>query len=417
MLQIDHIYEFFYNVLFNKNCEIHCLPSGVPKLGPVDTADIIVFTPAEIVTRKMLCYDQEPILPNMVNKYIEVFQRLEQYDLEELKVLDNTPKSVHLDNLANPNRVYKTPGIVAVSEHSEQVNLLVKKYNLKLLYYFFHGFAALDWYRGYYALNCNKLIVKQYNYDFITFNRLITEDRSYRIYFVSQLAKHNLIDKGLISFGVADHKQDWRDELERNTMTKLSQHARQEIWNVLPNMPNRLYIDGDNIPGAASTTIARSNSFTLQNKESSKDAFWHIVTETVFYYDKLHLTEKIFKPIVSKQPFMLLAAPGNLEYLRSYGFKTFGNVIDESYDTIQDPDARVDAVVAQMKWYSELSDSDKLDVMKKLEPIIEYNFHHFYGKFKEIIVDELITNCENLFTEIDYQHDVDFDLIKKILLN
>jgi len=112
-----------------------------------------------------------------------------------------------------------------------------------------------------------------------------------------------------------------------------------------------------------------------------------------------------------------LAAPGNLEYLRSYGFKTFGNVIDESYDTIQDPDARVDAVVAQMKWYSELSDQDKLDVMKKLEPIIEYNFHHFYGKFKEIIVDELITNCENLFTEIDYQHDVDFDLIKKILLN
>jgi hypothetical protein len=114
---------------------------------------------------------------------------------------------------------------------------------------------------------------------------------------------------------------------------------------------------------------------------------------------------------------MLLAAPGNLAYLRSYGFKTFDSVIDESYDTIKDNDERIRAVVAQMKWYSELSDQDKLDVMKKLEPIIEYNFHHFYGEFKNIIVNELVTNCENLFTEFDYQHDVDFDLIKKILLN
>ena len=416
MLQIDHIYEFFYNVLFNKNCEIHCLPSGVPKLGTVDTADITVFTPAEMVTKKMLCYDQEPILPNMINKYVEIFQRLEQYDLEELKVLDNTPESVHLDNLANPNRVYKTPGIVAVSEHSEQVDLLVKKYNLKLLYYFFHGFAALDWYRGYYALNCNKSIVKQYNYDFITFNRLITEDRSYRIYFVSQLAKHDLIDKGLVSFGVADNVQHWRDELERNTMSKLSQHARQEIWNVLPDLPDRLYIDGDNIPGAASTTIARSNSFTSQNKESSKDAFWHIVTETVFYYDKLHLTEKIFKPIVSKQPFMLLAAPGNLEYLRRYGFKTFDGIIDESYDLIQDDDARIDAVVKQMKWYCNLSQEEKSRVIERLAPIVEYNFQHFYGKFKEIITDELLENTKTLFKEIEYDDSqIDYATLRKLL--
>ena len=37
----------------------------------------------------------------------------------------------------------------------------------------------------------------------------------------------------------------------------------------------------------------------------------------------MHLTEKIFKPIVNKQPFMLLAAPDNLAYLKSYGFKTY----------------------------------------------------------------------------------------------
>jgi hypothetical protein len=419
MLQIDHIYEFFYNVLFNKNCEIHCLPSGVPKLGPVNTNDITVFTPDVFVTKKIFFYDQEPVLSNIVSKYLDVFQHLDKYSLEELKLLDNTPEHVHLANLDNPQRVYKNPAIIAVSEHSEQVNLLIKKYNLKLLYYFFHGFAALDWYRGYYALNCNKVIVKQYKHDFITFNRLITEDRSYRIYFVSQLSKHDLIDKGLVSFGVTDDKQNWRDEVEQNTNSKLSQHAQKEIWNVLPDMPNRLYVDGDNILGSASTNIPRSYSFTsAEPAPSTEDALWHIVTETVFYYPKLHLTEKIFKPIVSKQPFMLLAAPGNLEYLRSYGFKTFDGIIDESYDKIEDNDARIDAVVAQMKWYCNLSQEEKSRVIERLAPIVEYNFQHFYGKFKEIITDELLENTKTLFKEIEYDDSqTDYDVIRKVLTN
>jgi len=391
MLQIDHIYEFFYNEIF-KNIEVWSLPNGVPKLGNISHRDINIFIRHK-TEKRILFYDQEPVIDSLLIPYLYEFQKIFEQKYPPLLTF-------------------------ATSEKSLDVNQLCKKNNFHSLYYFFHGFAALDWYRGYYALNYNKPVVKQQK-DFITYNRLITEDRSYRIYFISQLAKHNLLDKGLVSFGVSNDSQHWRDELEHNTNSKLSKHARQEIWNVLPDLPDRSIIDSEFCSGDASSRIP----YHIDKIENYKDAvnkteaFWHIVTETVFYYDKLHLTEKIFKPIVSKQPFMLIGALGNLAYLRSYGFKTFGNVIDESYDTIQDPDARVDAVVAQMKWYSELSDSDKLDVMKKLEPIIEYNFHHFYGKFKEIIVDELITNCENLFTEIDYQHDVDFDLIKKILLN
>jgi len=388
MLQIDHIYEFFYHEVFN-DFEVWSLPSGVPKLlDHIKTFDISVFTSKDSSDKIIFFYDQEPIIESLLKPYLIELIRYNKYPL-----------------------------IITTSEKSQILDRICDQNNLHNLYYFFHGFAALDWYRGYYALNYNKSIIG-HKKDFITFNRLITEDRSYRIYFISQLAKHNLLDKGLISFGVSDDGQHWRDELERNNYSKLSNHACQEIWNYLPDLPNRLIIDDEYCSGDASSRIPFTiDRIDYHNDAPNYEAFWHIVTETVFYYDKLHLTEKMFKPIVSKQPFMLLAAPGNLEYLRSYGFKTFGNVIDESYDTIQDPDARVDAVVAQMKWYSELSDSDKLDVMKKLEPIIEYNFHHFYGKFKEIIVDELITNCENLFTEIDYQHDVDFDLIKKILLN
>lgn len=417
MLQIDHIYEFFYNVVFNKNFEVWSLPNGVPKLDPIQSDyDVTVFKPEVPPTKKIFFYDQEPLLKSITEKYIEHYQHFQKYTLDELKEKYNLSNKEFQYYLEDPNRAYKLPACICVSEHSSYIVELSKSYKLNILYYFFHGFAALDWYRGYYALNYNKSVVKKQK-DFITYNRLITEDRSYRIYFISQLAKHNLLDKGLVSFGVSDDGQHWRDELERNNNSKLSDYARNEIWNTLPDLPQRMIIDNEYCLGSASSRITYTLDTKMINDTLDVNAFWHIVTETVFYYDKLHLTEKIFKPIVSKQPFMLIGAPGNLEYLKSYGFKTFDSVIDESYDTIQDNDARIDAVVKQLNWYCSLSDSDKLDVMKKLEPIIEYNFHHFYGKFKEIIVDELITNCENLFTEIDYQHDVDFDVIKKILLN
>jgi hypothetical protein len=138
------------------------------------------------------------------------------------------------------------------------------------------------------------------------------------------------------------------------------------------------------------------------HKPADIDAFWHVVTETVFYYDKLHLTEKIFKPIVSKQPFMLLAAPGNLAYLKSYGFKTFDSVLDESYDLIQDNDLRTDAVVEQLYWYCNLAPGEKIDIIQQLEPIIEYNFDHFYGEFRHIIARELLDNTKTVFKDIGY---------------
>jgi hypothetical protein len=99
---------------------------------------------------------------------------------------------------------------------------------------------------------------------------------------------------------------------------------------------------------------------------------------------------------------MLLAAPGNLAYLKSYGFKTFDSVIDESYDLIQDNDLRTRAVVKQLHWYCNLAPDEKTDIIQQLEPIIDYNFHYFYGEFRHIITRELLANTKTLFKEIGY---------------
>lgn len=44
------------------------------------------------------------------------------------------------------------------------------------------------------------------------------------------------------------------------------------------------------------------------------------------------ITEKTFRTILNRHPFVIHGAPGILKYLQSLGYKTFGSIIDETYD-------------------------------------------------------------------------------------
>ena len=57
--------------------------------------------------------------------------------------------------------------------------------------------------------------------------------------------------------------------------------------------------------------------------------------------------------------------------MKEYGFKTFGELWDESYDDIVSPKDRMDAVVTLIK---ELNDRDKLHKLYyQAKDILEYN--------------------------------------------
>lgn len=384
MLQIEHIYHFLFDQVFFGHVFSH-FKNGVPDLNVKKENSMFTYVRTVDWTdlHRFFFYDQEPLVPHIADEYLHYIQ----HESISKPVLITSERSKYLEKLPIPQ-----------------------------LYYFFHGFASLDWFRGYKLLNYNDPVVKKYTYDFQSFNRIISGDRSYRITFVSKLINKKLLDKGLVSFGVTDDDTTWKSEIE-DPNTRISQESLEIAQRYMPTINDRLIIDNDQLSGDASASIPKALDRTIwQNDGVDYSAFWHVVTETVFYYDKLHLTEKIFKPIVSKQPFMLLAAPGNLAYLRSYGFKTFAGIIDESYDKIEDNDARIEAVVAQIKWYCDLTDSEKTEIQKQCEPIVEHNFHHFYGKFKEIITDELLDNTKKLFDEIGYDDSkVDYATVRKLL--
>jgi hypothetical protein len=186
---------------------------------------------------------------------------------------------------------------------------------------------------------------------------------------------------------------------------------------LLPNPPS-FKIDTDFTIGILSAN---------DDLETLSLGLFHVVTETIFYDAKLHLTEKIFKPVVARRPFFLVGAPGNLAYLRSYGFQTFDRWVDESYDLETDPDQRLVKIVNELDKLCKLSESELMQMYQDMQDILEYNFQWFYTGFREHITNELVDNFEILIKKSNAGKDasfknyldssmIDFDAVKKRLL-
>jgi len=128
----------------------------------------------------------------------------------------------------------------------------------------------------------------------------------------------------------------------------------------------------------------------LTNFTEAQDSLVYVPTETVYFGRRLHITEKTFKAIALEMPFVLMAPAGSLEYLRSYGFKTFDSVFDESYDQETDDRLRVEKVVKLLKDLDSLSVKEREQIHRACVPLVEHNFHHFYqGGLTGILWPEL----------------------------
>ena len=357
MLSLDNFYSVLYTNLFLPLNFNQLFFSPMWSVNPLNLSNHNDFLNNynERANRHMcVMYDQEPLMTQPL-----------------VDLINDDHFYVHNQNYSK---------ILANSEKSQLKKIFLKQNNCLDWYYFYHGFAALDWYRDAEYYNSFE---NQYTNLFISLNRLHAGDRSYRVSLLAELAKHQLIEKGKVSFH-GTHKSVIKELLDPNT--QISKYAKSKIKTELLKIKLPLTVDNENIQGYASA------AFNLSDYKLLSDSFWHLVPETIFYHDKLHLTEKIFKPIVVKRPFILIGAKDNLKYLKSYGFETFDKWIDESYDSCDDPDKRIEMAVGELAKLSKLSDQQLRKMFFEIREVTEYNFNHFYGNFKKIIVNEMFDN-------------------------
>lgn len=103
------------------------------------------------------------------------------------------------------------------------------------------------------------------------------------------------------------------------------------------------------------------------------DTYFSLVTETVFDYPYSFRTEKIWKPIAMGHPFIAVANVGYYRDLHNLGFKTFGHVIDESFDLIAHGPDRLKRIAQVVE---DLCQQDLASFLSACYNVCKYNQQH-----------------------------------------
>lgn len=370
-IPLDRLYHFVESVaqdIFQDRVIIYRFyPYGsknFENLNPLKTGSWQEYT----VNPHVYCNDQEPL-------------DYEYYESVDKNVTYFRP----VGNLQKTRSMYDQVIVL----HSEKRGTNVEKYSnapFVPVYYWSHAVIALDWFR--YAKHIE--LSKKSNKTFLVYNRAWTGTREYRLKFSDYLVQNN----------IHQHCLTWTTPAESGI------HYSNYVFKNSKWKPTCVL--EDYFP----ESIADSNysaDFDL-NDYNATDI--EIVLETLFDDDRVHLTEKSLRPIAIGHPFILTTTHGSLEYLRSYGFKTFGAVWDENYDTIVAPDDRLNAIVDLMQDIANWDPITKDNKMQQAQVIANFNRQHFFSEeffnlIKKELTDNLTTAFDNIKTNNTYKRWLD----------
>jgi hypothetical protein len=302
----------------------------------------------------ILCHDQEPLnfdlyLPDsdFMNHYLTLYNQ--RWSL----CLSDRVRNLNL-RACNPSGLQKKWILLHSELNSSQVTQYESTESFVGAYWWSHAIIARDWYRfAEYdsSIQPNNAFSKL----FLTYCRDTTGSRQYRSNFLQQVNKTDLVEH--CQFQSFDNKT------------------------------------------SGSESSAVYNSVDINSTAIS------VVLETVFD-QRIHLTEKILRPIACGHPFILAAGPGSLSLLRHYGFKTFDPYIDESYDVINDDQDRLHAVISSMEKFKNLNPQQQIHAIDHCREIANFNRTHFFSKkFFQQVTDELHNNVSQAHQSHDNQLD------------
>jgi hypothetical protein len=265
----------------------------------------------------------------------------------------------------------ETNHILSNSEkNSFEKDTILKKSGWHDFYWFSNGFLSLEWYRFFRYARFLENSWQPIN-TFSSYNRIL-KDRDHRL-IISNFLYNNFQNKILLSCHF---------DSNFTPSATLPDYQKKYINGINSN----LYIN------VKSNTV--NKSFDIDTDDFT-NSFCHIVTERIFYEDRIHLTEKIFRPIVCCRPFILVSSPNALQYLKNYGFKTFNDYWSEDYDNIHDHNSRLDAILDIIQYIGSLNNKQILEMLNSMKEVLIFNRNHFYNEFEKIITDELYTNLFN----------------------
>ncbi len=229
-----------------------------------------------------------------------------------------------------------------------------------------------------------KDIDKNIEKHFLCYNRNMTHP--HRLFIVSLLENENLIDSGLVSYPEFS-KEHFSGKM--NVHFNLGKVFRNRLLDCAERLRLRA-------PSIIDVDEWNTNHFDTSSPWLYEKTFFSLVSESQVVEDTLFLSEKIWKAIANRHPFVLVGSYKTLDYLHKEGFKTFHPLIDESYDKEKHPYKRIIKIIKEVKKLCSMNQLEINKFLSDIDEIVEHNYdrlindhYHIDRTFKEL---EAITN-------------------------
>ncbi len=291
-------------------------------------------------------------------------------------LIDRIHKIIEILKL-NPADIYFITGTLNVEE-------VYKDYcNTHNITTYINIYSVNYWEMNLISTSCTmnrKNNIRTKNKTFLCFNRIV---RDHRIALLGLLLEKNLVQQSFYSFfpdkdyvpiparynnNLYEYLRDRVLISFKTATTEFKQSVCEQIKYNMHTFPLRINIDkGTN-----------KNFISADDIALFDDSYFSLVTETGFVKNNgntntVFLSEKIYKPILMKHPFILVSSENSLKYLRQLGYKTFHPFINESYDNIYTDALRLKAIVDEVERLSHFTPREWLDWQNNINDILEHN--------------------------------------------
>lgn len=240
-----------------------------------------------------------------------------------------------------------------------------------------HFMDKVRWDLGFYeSINTEPRIKSK---KFLCYNRAV---KPHRLFITSEIMSRGLLSHSYLSM-YANASQELVPDL--NTSIPWGLLETYFTTDITTTLKNNL----DYFPIELSLhKVNDSDPHSIKNDiEYFNDSYFSLVTESKCLSDRLigdvtneltmdsvFLTEKTYKPIIAKHPFIIVSMPNSLKVLNVMGFKTFHPFIDETYDSIEDDESRLLLIMDEVQRLCNNTDEEWLEFQQNIKHIVEHNF-------------------------------------------
>lgn len=186
-------------------------------------------------------------------------------------------------------------------------------------------------------------------------------------------------------------------------------HRIHVVTNIMTRWADKILFSCDSFPYNQHSDLIRSGQLTKKLHDAlpiildvSMDvndthvhsrmqslAYINLTSETMFFEpNTTFLSEKIFKPIIFMQPFIVAGPHHTLQRLKDMGYQTFSPLINESYDNEKDPMKRLDLIYQEIERLTQLSHQQMQDLVFDTKEILFHNVENIKNRRNQLVKEK-----------------------------